>query len=252
MRSGGGCGAEGDAGSSAALPAPLSVPGACAEAAAGMGPAAEQRLRAALRPPGASPRPPSASPGCFIGVTQQYPGTLPAPRCARLSFGACYCARWRSGPVPPRPRPPLTSPRQYLAFRKGKRPALLPAPSPPAAGFGRRQASGRGCPQSSPGPAPLSGLGGQETGGRGSLCSSAGSFVGPFEQRGRSGCGVRAAVGAPRSSHAAGTCSLPGSVWEKHACSACPGRRYPGASPSVEGKQSIKRKIVCVRVSATS
>lgn len=124
-------------------------------------------------------RPPPA-PACFIGVTQQYPGTLPAPRCARLSFGACYCARWRSGPVPPRPCPPLTSPRQYLAFRKGKRPALLPAPFPPAAGFGRRQASGRGCPQSSPGPAPLSRGWGAGDGGHGVPLQQRGVVRGPL------------------------------------------------------------------------
>lgn len=93
---------------------------------------------------------------------------------------------------------------------------------------------------------------GQEMGGRGSLCSSVGPFLGPFEQRGRSGAAYVPQSEAPRSSHAAGPCSVPGSVRETHACSACPGGRSPEASPSAEGKQSIKRKIVCVRVSATS
>lgn len=83
MRSGGdaewgGCGVRGMREAPAALPAPLSAPGACAEAAR-MGPAAEQRLRAAPRPPGSPPAPSQSRRGSL-----GYPGSpfLPALRLA--------------------------------------------------------------------------------------------------------------------------------------------------------------------------
>lgn len=153
--------------------------------------------------------------------------------------------------------PPSPHPHKIRHLGRGKgRPAARPL------GFGGRQASARGCehPQSSPGagsntaPAALSGLGGQETA-QGSLCCGLGSLGGRFEQRG-GGRRVRAAeAAAPRSSPAAGTRSLPGSVRLGDTRVLCvPGRAlsWSISYPSAEGKQSIKRKIVCVRVSATS
>lgn len=141
--------------------------------------------------PGRFPVPPSASPGADHRGDPGYPGTPPSPHCAWLSFGVCYCARWQSGPVPPARVPP--SPQRHKIWHLGRGKAGRAAPpSPPAAGVPSAP------PPRAPTPAPLlsAALRGRD-GGRGSLCSTAGSFVGRSERRGQGGCRVRAAVGSP-------------------------------------------------------
>lgn len=99
-------------------------------------------------------------------------------------------------------------------------------------------------------PATAFGGAAQKRGSRGVLYSRAGAagpLRGPFGQRGRGGCDVRAAVGCPMKQPRRGDVLAAGlRLGETRVF--CVSGRSPEASLSAKGKQSFKRKILCVCV----
>lgn len=237
----------------AALPAPLSVPGACAERRRGWAGGGTKAARCAATP-GRVPAParPPPAPAWSIGMSQRYPGALPAPRCAWISLGVCHCAMTERTRAPPPVSPPHLSHRHeiwHLGRGKGRL-CCPPPPRPQRVSVGGRRApagSPRAPPPRAPTPPPLlsGALGGRRPGARGPAAAPWGRSWVPLSREGDAvprtcRSGKPRGAGTPQ-----GRAALPGSVRETRVL--CVPGRAGSRSISLCRGEAIYQEEDCVR-----